>query len=745
MRKITAVFLTTLLFILFFVSICLIVLKFSPSIIIFNVLSLLFVFAFWLLEFYAHKFFLEEDKKIVNSVINKCQRTIYNFCGIGLILIDDDNKIIWFNDVFNELAGNGRIFLNQNIFIFCDKLQNPFSNSRKEYEIDLFNKFYRTEYLADIKLFIFYDVNNIKKAETKINNNRLVIGIIIIDNYYTTVLDSNLNDINSSYYKIRNSLLDYAKKKNILINQIRDDAYLFLCNFLTYSQNLLDDVENNNLFISQKERFENSNNTITISVGISFNCDNINQLYKLANEAVVCAIERGGNQIVVYEHGKDMVFFGRSDYQAYENNSNNLLNFVEKLIGTIKKSNIVFVVGHVNGDVDSLASCLGIYAICKNYKKKCFIFCDIATLEEKAKKILKDFLSLESKNVFLNKDDLGNHDEINKKENLLIIVDHNFLEISEIKDVYQDYFNKCSVIIIDHHRHQNKKLDTAIYHIDVYASSTSEIISEIIRVSDINITAKISTLLLSGILFDSGFFRSSRTNFSTFQVASFLINKRHANKIEAFNLLKDNFDEVKQIMQFVSNNIIEICDGISCCLLNNGTCEKGFLAKIANNMVQIQNIKVAFVLGKVSDNSIYVSCRSDGKTNVQIIAEKLGGGGHLDAAAFSMTNKTIYEVVEQLFHVLEIELKQSILCCPVCFHKLVKQSNYNKKNAFFVCDNTDNCRYITYCDNDDIKQDKEIKKYTTFENFRSDAFFSTDDVLFNWFEEHAYLETKKQK
>ena len=682
------------------------------------------VIIFYSLLGYIFNFLLNrQEKKMFSLLVNDVIENTYNFCNIGLILINNDKEIIWFNDEFKKFDEE-KFILNKNIFTFFVDLQKIFLNDYKECVIRILEKCYKVKYFKDIKLFVFYDISTIDNLKKQIEDSELVLGIIKIDNY-EIVLN---NDYEENSIEIKRLIMNYFKGKKALVCPFKSDSYLFICNFKIYKKNILNDIEKG-IFIAQEEK--NDEYDTTFSVGISFNSSDIDKLSLFANKAMIYASERGGNQIAVYDcyYEDKITFFSNNRIKKNYKNHDNLRFYGRKILELIKNSDSIFVVGHINGDVDSIASCFGIYAICEAFRKKCFIICDVDLLEKKAKNAVKTLFP-NVIDIFLKKSDIKN--KVNSND-LLIVVDHNSLINSDIKGV-EKKFSECKVIILDHHRRSNKIFENIFYYIDVNVSSTAEIISRIISISRIKIDGNIATILLSGIFFDSLFLRSNRANFNTFQVIEFLINNS-ADKTLACDLLKDDLNETKEIISSIINDRknIKICDGIYC-YVENGKCQRSFLAKIANMIVGIKNIEISFSAGKIDDNNIYVSCRSNGIENVQSIAEKMGGGGHSDSAAFSSCEKTIYEILEKLFHVLMFDFGKNVNICPVCFHELEKNVNDYNGEYIFCCKNKE-CKYVTYFSDD---KNSSNKKYTTFKNFKNDDFFINNIALYNWVNSHTY-------
>ena len=244
------------------------------------------------------------------------------------------------------------------------------------------------------------------------------------------------------------------------------------------------------------------------------------------------------------------------------------------------------------------------------------------------------------------------------KETLLIVVDCHSPKMT----IYPDAIEKShSIAIIDHHRKVEDAIENPIFAFhDSSSSSACELVTELIKYSDIRypINDKIATLMLSGILLDTNYYRR-QTGIRTFE-SSALLKEYGASTEEADGFLKDDYEEYL-LKTKIMNNVETPMYGILVAKTNDKdeTVERSLLSKVANESLTLKDVRAVFVIGKIDVNEVGISARSDGSVNVQLLMEKLGGGGHFNSAAVTIKNTTISDVHKNLNKVLTLYLNDA--------------------------------------------------------------------------------------
>lgn len=315
----------------------------------------------------------------------------------------------------------------------------------------------------------------------------------------------------------------------------------------------------------------------------------------------------------------------------------NILKKKRVLLKYIKESKNIFIMAHKDLDLDALGSSLGMYKILTKKHKKCFLVIDDKEKELGVKKVIekvkKKVNIIESKHIEKKK----------SGKDLLLILDCNKPYLLQNEEVLQQ-FDK--VIVIDHHETNQQTIKKAILIIDKDASSTCEMITELVYYYDIKLDSEISTIILSGIVLDTNNFVLKTTS-KTYYCAYYLTTQGASPK-EVQYLLKQDIEDYK-IRQKVITDIEVIKKTIA---LSVGSQKvkyrKEDLAKIADTLLQFNNIEVSFVIGKLDDETVGLSARSIGFVNVSQIAEQLGGGGNNHEAAAQIKNRSLGDIEKEL-------------------------------------------------------------------------------------------------
>lgn len=319
----------------------------------------------------------------------------------------------------------------------------------------------------------------------------------------------------------------------------------------------------------------------------------------------------------------------------------NILSKKRTLSKYIKASKNIFIMAHKDLDLDAIGSSLGMYTILTKKAKRCFLIIDdkeeelgVSKVIEKVKKKVN---IIRSKDIEKNKSD----------KDLLLILDCNKPYLLQNEQALEK-FDK--VVVIDHHETTDQTIKNAILIIDKNASSTCEMITELVYYYDINLDSEISTILLSGIVLDTNNFVLKTTS-KTYYCAYYLTTQGASPK-EVQYLLKQDIEDYK-IRQKVITDIEVIKKNIAMSVGSQKVkYRKEDLAKIADTLLQFNNIEASFVLGKLDDETVGLSARSIGSINVSQIAEQLGGGGNNHEAAAQIKNRSLNDIETELKEIL---------------------------------------------------------------------------------------------
>ena len=586
------------------------------------------------------------------EIIGSDVQEAYNFAMIGLAITDDKNIVLWTNDLFKSRHIE---IMDMDIIAWQPELATlrDIANGDQTTKVVVNSRTYSVKLLQEAGLWIFKDITDYESIYNYSKDQAPVVGILTIDNYDDVVRGD--DDFNDVVTKVKNDIFSYAKDFGILLRRIKDDSYSMLCNFASFSK-MLDDK----FSIIDKVRGESTRGEIplTLSIGLAHDFPDVIKLNDLANEALDIAMSRGGDQVVVSAYGQEMKFYGGKSEAQEKRNRVKTRVLADSLISLINASDYVLIMGHAMMDMDAFGACLGMKAICNRLKKKARIVVDLKNTESKTRAAMtSSFGKDELEKLLVNSRDA---EDLLIGNVLLIVVDVHTPDMVMAPKLID---KAAKIVVIDHHRRAEDYIDSPVFnHIDPAASSTCELISEFIRFSSINpkieLPSTYATIMLSGIFLDSSYFKSRNTGIRTFEAAT-ILKEYGADNSLADDFLKDDYEEHREVTDITTNLETPYYGVVIATANQDRLYDHATIAKAANTCLSFKGVHAAFVIGKVSNREIRVSCRSDGTINVSLLAEKLGGGGHFTSAAVMFNTNDAKVVKNSILGVLESSLTEA--------------------------------------------------------------------------------------
>lgn len=625
----------------------------TPTIIILSATILVFIDSLFVWIFSLRISSLRQKTDLhAAEVIGSDVQEAYNFAMIGLAVTNDKDIVIWTNDLFKDRHID---IIDSNIFSWHNDLLPLKENDNPDTTVKIVinSRNYEAKYLQEAGLWIFKDITDFESVFAYSKEQAPVVGILAIDNYDDVVRGE--DDFNDIVTKVKNVIFNYAKEYGILLRRVKNDNYSMLCNFDSFSK-----MKEDHFSIIDKVRQVSSKEEIplTLSIGLARDFPDVIKLNELANAALDIAMSRGGDQVVVSVFGSEMEFYGGKTEAQEKRNRVKVRVLADSLISLIKNCSNVLIMGHTEMDMDALGACLGIKAICDRLEKPSIIVADLKNTETKARStITTTFGKNELDELIIN-----TNEALYKisADTLLIVLDVHIPSMVMAPKLLE----KCSkVVVIDHHRRAEDYIENPVFnHIDAAASSTCELVAEFIRFSSINPRIEINpiyaTIMLSGIFLDSSYFKSKSTGLRTFEAAT-ILKEYGADNSLAYDFLKDDFEEHKAVTDIIDNLDHPFYGVVIATAGEDKVYDQATFAKAANECLTFKGIHAAFIVGKTGNRDIRISARSDGTINVQIIAEKLGGGGHFSSAAVAFDSSSITEVKTALLNVLDTILTEA--------------------------------------------------------------------------------------
>jgi c-di-AMP phosphodiesterase-like protein len=609
------------------------------------ILVIYFIDNFHQLNYYLEK---ESDfnqfiKSINKGISENALKSIY-----PLVLIKEDGEIVWYNNLFNTLKSDEEnteknilsIARGINLDDFLkneNNLHQRFSIQNKLY--DVYATLIETKNKKNLYLLSFNDITKLIDYETTQES----VMLIEVDNFTEVIDKTDDNNRPLLVAEIERTINTYANNLKAMIKRYDTNKYVLSIQ----DKYIEDEIKHKFNIMEVISKIDKGNSIeITLSIGVGRGGMSPLENHNNANIAKELALGRGGDQVVV-KTNDDIKFFGGNSKEIEKRTKVKARVIARALSELIRESSKVYIIGHKNPDMDCFGSAVGLASVVKQLGIGCKIILnnDITAIGYFLNKLNKEskyddlFISVEEA-----KSDLD-------AQTLVIIVDvHNKSYVADLSLV--DKVQRK--VIIDHHRRSPDMTEHDILnYIEVYASSTSEMVTEIIQymVDKPKLTRTEAEGLLAGIFMDTKGF-SFKTGVRTFDAASFL-KSLGADPIEIKKMFTDDLEDYLLIAETIKSAEVRDNTAIAITPKNIDTV---IIAKAADELLNISGISVSFVLGEVN-NDIYISGRSVGDINVQVVLEALGGGGHMNIAGVKISNKTIEEVIVELKEVMKKYLR----------------------------------------------------------------------------------------
>ncbi|MBQ9032460.1 MAG: DHH family phosphoesterase [Parasporobacterium sp.] len=505
----------------------------------------------------------------------------------------------------------------------------------------------------DMTLCVIYmfDETEIVNMMRKTLAEQMVIGSIYVDNY-DEVLSRDLDiQKNIQAAMIDKTIGAYFSNVGGVVRKLERDRY-----FVIFKRKYLTGLQRNKfeLLDQIKELDTDNEHVITISVGIGVGED-YTQAEAASNSALELALGRGGDQVVVKE-GERVYFYGGKTKQVEKNTRVKARVKAIALRDVLISKERVVIMGHKNADIDSFASAIGIYRAARSLGKNAFIIVNKGT--NTIQPVIEQFLADEeyAMGVFISPEQA---EEFVNQNTALVIVDVNRPEIFECPDLVQE---TPTVVLIDHHLQSGDKIDNLVLsYVEPTASSASEMVTELLQyiTDSIGLRKLEAEALYGGIIIDTDSF-TRNTGVRTFEAAAYL--RKIGIDIQAVhNTFRDTLDTIR-VKAAALETAEEIIPGFVAAVSPSGGVFNPTVvaAQVANDLLDIKGVKASFVMTTISGRT-YISARSIGDTNVQLVMERMGGGGHLNVAGCQLENTSSDEAKKILAATLRKMLEENSL------------------------------------------------------------------------------------
>lgn len=585
--------------------------------------------------------------EIIGNDVNEA----YNFGQIGLAVVDHNSTVLWVNDFLGQRFKN---LVDKNIYDMFPGLMaltDP-KYDKPSVKITLETHVYQVEFLKEARLFVFKDVTEFENIYIDNQKQSPVVGYLAIDNYSDVQMSmGDETRFADSLHDIREIITKFGERTNSLMRRIKDDRYIFITKKETYDKvykskfSIVDEV---------RKRFPGG---FTISIGVAYGFPDYAKLADLASNALDVALSRGGDQTVIQPFSQPMIFLGGKTELQPSRNRVKIRTLSNSFLTVLRNYTNVIIMPHTTADFDAIGSALGVYLLCQYAGVPARIAWEDQLIEDKCRLAVEsEYSKAEMDEIFASMRAMSS---LIKPDTLVVAVDHSNPKISMFPTVVSkaDHF-----AILDHHRPGQFVFEDPVFNgIDTSASSASELLTFYITYNqdEIAIDERTATFLLAGICLDTRFYKE-RTTTNTFE-ASALLKQHSADSAKVVDFLKEDLEEYRQKVSILNTIETPYYGCIVATASDNEIVSGVLLSQVANEGVTIRGMSASFCIGRIDEHQIKISCRSDGTVSVQLIAEKLGGGGRLAMSAATFMDSSVGEVKEKLLAVLKDYLSDAKL------------------------------------------------------------------------------------
>ena len=558
-----------------------------------------------------------------------------------------DSTVVWCNDKFCRVTGYQDEYLEQRLSSVLPNFQTDWLTSGKNeypYDVTLSGHRYRI-YGTLVRLddadnsvmgvLYFNDLTELYQIRDEYVRSRPVVSIILVDNYEELTKNLTEGGISTLNAKINDAISKWTEEYHGLLRKMERNRFLFVFE----KRDLERAIEDKFSLLEEIHQIENPTGLdASISMGIGVDGVNFEEGYNFAALSLEMALSRGGDQAVIKDRFNFNFYGGRAKEadRTSKVRSRVTANSMMELIGG---SSQVFIMGHFNADLDSVDAAMGIACMCRKKGKKFHIVLDLDNNSSEA--LLDEIRQVpEYKDVFISGQEAL---LLCDSHSTLIVVDTNHPNQVENRPLLEAIPRIC---VVDHHRRAAEYITPVVLNLhEPYASSTSELVTELLqyaveRADVLPIEAK---SLLAGIFLDTKSF-NVRTGERTFEAAA-VLRQWGADTVEVKKLLQSDFQDTMAKYQIIKSSRLYRQE-LAIAALNTST-TRALAAQAADELLNISGITASFVLYPDEEN-VYISARSIGRANVQIILEALGGGGNTATAGAQMRNCSVKEALDLL-------------------------------------------------------------------------------------------------
>ena len=581
--------------------------------------------------------------------VNKAGDEVFSELPLGIMIYDEQYEVKWVNR-FSKKIFNSEL-LELPLSEINNQLREKVLAEESIFTIEADGKFYEVIHKIDNRIIYLFDITKRVQMAKQYEDRTPVLGVVIMDNLEMETKGFDIQETVRIRGLYLGEISKWCEKNNAYLKSYDDDSLIIaldkasLLNMMQEKFDVLDKVR----IISEEHGIR-----VTLSIGIACGDVDYEELGVQAQNAINLAEKRGGDQAVVNILGEKIQYFGAKSNALEKNNLSAARANTLALKDAIETSSNVYIMGHIMADCDAMGAMIGTLRMALSSKKVAKVIIDYDRIDVTSQKLYNEIKTHEPELFahFITSDEAT---DINN-DSLMLLVDTQSPKIAMNENVLLRFKR---IAVIDHHRSSGEGFaDPVFSYVEPYASSTVELVSEMLNFyqkEKIEISGFEATIMLAGIVVDTNNF-TFRCGTRTFEAAANL-REYGADMIEIRRLLRNELELQLSLAKYVQLSEI-VLDNFAITVLdsNETITDRTMLAKIAEQLLNIEGMEAAFAIAHIADgerDGVAISARSYKSVNVQLIMEEMGGGGHLNSAATQIYGITCEQAKEELVTILK--------------------------------------------------------------------------------------------
>lgn len=594
--------------------------------------------------------------------IKRVEGEAVSMLPLGIILYSEDRAVEWHNrnagQIFSRksLVGEGMQELMPEVMASLQNLpskREPVKDGvlkEHRHELTVDDRYYEVVVIPSERLLYLFDITELVVLRERYEEEKLAIGIVMMDNLDEAAQGMDDQQRTSLIAKVASEITEWSKQFEVYLRRLSSERYLMLLNHRS-----LQALEESRFVVLDEVREMTADLKVpmTLSIGLAYGSESASELGALAQSSLDMALGRGGDQAAV-KAGQRLSFYGGKSNAAEKRTRVRARVIAHALRDLMQESDRVLIMGHRIPDIDAVGAAIGLLKAAQMYNVEASIVMEtpnpsITRMMEEIRKdepLYKTFITTEQAL------------QVMTEHTLLIVVDTHKASMTMEPRLVQ-YASR--IVVVDHHRRGEEFInDAVLVYLEPYASSTCELVTELLQYihDKIKLSPLEATMLLAGITVDTKHF-ALHTGSRTFEAAGFL-RRVGADTILIQRMLKEDLQEYISKAEIIKHARM-VYDQIALVVTQPGMkIPQLLIAQTADTLLGMTNVVASFVISERPDGLIGISARSLGRMNVQVVMEKLGGGGHLSNAAVQLEGTTKEAEARLLAVLAEIEAKEGL-------------------------------------------------------------------------------------